>query len=331
MERRLFLAGLAASACVRGAEIVDVRKIWDEAPHNAFTDLIRFRNRWYCTFREGKGHVSPDGSLRILTSSDGEKWESAALIASKLGDLRDAKLSVAPGNRLMLLGAAALPPGGPHRHQSLVWFTGDGKKWTEGQPVADPDYWLWRVTWHKGAAYGLAYSTAQDRNRWRLRLYKSTDGKRFETLVADTGIANAPNESAIRFRADGTAVALVRRDPYKGDPPIPESAATALIGTARAPYTDWQWKDTGVRVGGPNLLLNPAGDLAVVRLYDGGARTSLCRVDTDAAKIEEVLKLPSGGDNSYAGMVMHEGLLWSSYYSSHEGKTSIYLAKLRLA
>jgi len=27
---------------------------------------------------------------------------------------------------------------------------------------------------------------------------------------------------------------------------------------------------------------------------------------------------------------MHEGLLWVSYYSSHEGKTSIYLAKVRL-
>ena len=42
------------------------------------------------------------------------------------------------------------------------------------------------------------------------------------------------------------------------------------------------------------------------------------------------LELPSGGDCSYPGMVWHEGLLWMSYYSSHEGKTSIYLAKVRL-
>jgi hypothetical protein len=27
---------------------------------------------------------------------------------------------------------------------------------------------------------------------------------------------------------------------------------------------------------------------------------------------------------------MHDGLLWVSYYASHEGKTSIYLAKVRL-
>jgi hypothetical protein len=40
--------------------------------------------------------------------------------------------------------------------------------------------------------------------------------------------------------------------------------------------------------------------------------------------------LPSGGDTSYAGLAWQDGLLWVSYYSSHEGKTSIYLAKVKL-
>ena len=47
--------------------------------------------------------------------------------------------------------------------------------------------------------------------------------------------------------------------------------------------------------------------------------------------LELALTLPSGGDTSYAGMVWHEGLLWMSYYSSHEDRPSIYLAKIRLA
>ena len=46
--------------------------------------------------------------------------------------------------------------------------------------------------------------------------------------------------------------------------------------------------------------------------------------------LTEFLPLPSGGDTSYAGMVLHDGLLWVSYYASHEGKTSIYLAKVKL-
>jgi hypothetical protein len=42
------------------------------------------------------------------------------------------------------------------------------------------------------------------------------------------------------------------------------------------------------------------------------------------------LQLPSGGDTSYPGLVWHDDFLWVSYYSSHEGKAKIYLAKLRL-
>ncbi|MEZ6075415.1 MAG: hypothetical protein R3C56_07005 [Pirellulaceae bacterium] len=42
-----------------GAHIVNVQRIWDAAHHNAFTDLIRFHDQWYCVFREGSSHVSP--------------------------------------------------------------------------------------------------------------------------------------------------------------------------------------------------------------------------------------------------------------------------------
>ncbi|MCK5464385.1 MAG: hypothetical protein KAI95_15260, partial [Bacteroidales bacterium] len=60
------------------------------------------------------------------------------------------------------------------------------------------------------------------------------------------------------------------------------------------------------------------------------ASTSLCLVDPVKGDMKECLKLPSGGDTSYAGMVEHEGSIWISYYSSHEEKTAIYLARVRL-
>ena len=44
----------------------------------------------------------------------------------------------------------------------------------------------------------------------------------------------------------------------------------------------------------------------------------------------ECLQLPSGGDTSYAGLVEHDELIWVSYYSSHEDKTAIYLAKVEV-
>ena len=70
--------------------------------------------------------------------------------------------------------------------------------------------------------------------------------------------------------------------------------------------------------------------IAAVRLYDGGARTSLCWIEPETGQLSEVLKLPSAGDTSYAGLVWKDDLLWVSYYSSHEGKTSIYLAKVHI-
>ena len=88
-------------------ELVEVKKIWDKAPHSAFTDLARWNCKFYCAFREGRGHVSADGKIRILQSKDGNVWESAALVELEGYDLRDAHLSVTPDERLMLLGGAA--------------------------------------------------------------------------------------------------------------------------------------------------------------------------------------------------------------------------------
>lgn len=69
-------------------------------------------------------------------------------------------------------------------------------------------------------------------------------------------------------------------------------------------------------------------DSSASRSYPGGARTVLAKFGRQT--YEPVLSLPSGCDRSYPGMVWHEGLLWMSYYSSHEGKTSIYLANTRI-
>lgn len=322
---------LAAACCVLplcavgvaeeppSAELVEVTRIWDKAPHNAFTDLVRFQGKWYCVFREGRGHVSPDGALRVITSDDGEAWESAALIASDDSDLRDAKITVTPDDRLMLSGAEAMNEPIDYKHQSLTWLSSDGRNWGAANEVADRDFWLWRTTWHKGTAYGFAYGCSQEKGS--IRLHTSTDGKTFDTLVENACDAGYVNETSMVFLEDDTCYCLLRRDGSPG---------TGMIGTSKPPYTEWQWEDLGLRIGGPHMIRLPGGRfVAAVRLYDGKVRTSLCWLEPEKGKLTEFLELPSGGDTSYAGLVWHEGLLWVSYYSSHEGKTSVYLAKVR--
>ncbi|MBK8001553.1 MAG: exo-alpha-sialidase [Verrucomicrobia bacterium] len=298
---------------------MSVRKIWDQAPHNAFTDLIRYKNEWFCVFREGQGHVSPDGKLRVLRSRDGDTWNPAALVTSTEGDLRDAKITITPDGELMLSGAVALPQPSPIKHRSLAWFSRDGSTWSEPSVIGDTNQWLWRTTWHKGTAYSVGYDTIGEKF---VRLYSSKDGRKFDTLVPRLFEEGYPNESSIVFLPNDTALCLLRRD---GNP------GSGKLGLAKPPYTAWDWKDLGVKIGGPHMLRLPDGRLvAGVRLYDGKVRTSLVWIDESTAKLTEFLPLPSGGDSSYAGLVLEDGLLWVSYYSSHEGKTSIYLAKVRL-
>jgi hypothetical protein len=300
-------------------ELLSVKRIWDEAPHNAFTDLARWNDGWWCTFREGDGHVSGDGALRVIVSDDGDSWESAARITADGLDLRDPKISVTADNMLMLLAGERHRTGETWANSSLTWFSQDGRTWHGPWRVAAPGVWLWRVTWTSGLAWGFGYGCQP---QGFLRLYQSRCGRRFDAIEPDAFTGGYPNETKLVFRASGEALCLLRMD---------GEDANARLGEAEPPWTDWRWRDLGVRIGGPEMIELPDGRLIVCgRLYDERIRTSLLWLDGAEATLTEAVELPSAGDTSYAGMVWHEDLLWVSYYSTHEQKTSIYLAKVRV-
>ncbi|MHC4799502.1 MAG: right-handed parallel beta-helix repeat-containing protein [Planctomycetota bacterium] len=326
----LFLMGAtyAFGAVPITVEVVEVNKIWDGAPHSAFTDLARWNGKFYCAFREGRGHVSTDGKIRILQSKDMNVWESAALVALEGYDLRDAHLSVTPDDRLMLLGGAApreqdnqsAPTG------TFAGFSEDGACWTVPQIVVEPGRWLWCVTWHKGKAYGVSYA-AGERMPY-IELLVSDNGTEYRCHVDKLYGTGYPTEVTLRFDADDTCYALVRRD-RRG-----EEGSSALLGVSEPDYKKWRWHDLGAGFngfGGPNFIRIPSGHwIGAGRMHEGGAHTALTYIDVKNGTMTKLLKLPSGGDTSYPGLVWYEGMLYVSYYSGHEGKTSIYLAKLKV-
>lgn len=324
--RNLLIAVVALVACVTTAaraedlELVSVRKIWDHGRHNAFTDLVRFQGRWYCTFREADAHVGGNGKCRVLVSTDGEKWESAALLAEDGIDLRDPKLTETPDGRLMMVMGGSVYEGKKLLgRRPRVAFSKDGVEWTAPEKVLEEGDWLWRVTWHDGVAWGTSYQfVGQER---MLALYRSTDGLKYEK-VTDLDVPGHPNETTLRFLKDGRMVALVRRE---------AGNRNGWIGVSEKPFTRWKWTEVPHRLGGPNFVVMDDGTI-----WAGGrgrvgddARMVIARMTPES--YEPVLTLPSGGDCSYPGMVWHDGMLWVSYYSSHEGKSSIYLAKVKVA
>ena len=321
--RRLWFTIVVMVLCfpaVRAADprIVSVEKIWDRGLHNAFTDLIRFRERWFCTFREGERHAAgQDGRIRVITSSDGENWESAALLSTEGVDLRDPKLSLTPDGRLLLVaGGSVYRDDAFQTRAPRVAFSPDGYEWTPPRRVLAEEHWLWRITWHKDTAYSVS-KMGDGKNTRRVILYSSPDGIEWNWITVFRNIPPWPNEATIRFLPGDEMMILLRRN------------ATGWIGTSQPPYRKWTWHDTGHRLGGPNFIRLPDGRLwAGSRAYTQDPTTILARMTRNS--FEPVLTLPSGGDTSYPGMVWHQGLLWISYYSSHEGKSNIYLAKVRL-
>jgi hypothetical protein len=277
--------------------------------------------RWFCTFRESEAHVGGDGKVRVITSADGAAWESAALIAEEGVDLRDPKLSVTPDDRLMIVAGGSVYGGTKtlKGRRPRVMFSADGREWTAPRPVLSEGEWLWRVTWHDGTAYGVSYTSSDGAGEWGATLFKSADGLKYEP-VTRLNVPGQPNEATVRVLPGGEMVALVRRE--AGD-------RAGWVGRSRPPYTDWTWVSTKHRLGGPNFLRLPDGSLwAAGRSHEGGVHTVVARLTPDS--YAPALTLPSGGDTSYPGLVWHDGLLWVSYYSSHEGKTSVYLAKVKV-
>lgn len=159
---------------------------------------------------------------------------------------------------------------------------------------------------------------------WTAALVESKDGFAFRP-VAKLEVPGRPNEATVRFLKNGDCVALVRREG-------PGEDRAAWIGRSSTPYRDWQWHTSDMQIGGPNFLVLPGSAMIASGRHYGdkatGHKTFVGRMTFDSVKPD--LILPSGGDCSYPGMVWYRGLLWLSYYSSHEGKSAIYLAKVHI-
>ncbi|MFN0118980.1 MAG: exo-alpha-sialidase [Blastocatellia bacterium] len=324
--------GVAAQETAAQKYVIAVERIWDRAPHSAFTDLVDFNGKLYCAFREGSGHVpgreGTNGVIRIIASADGQNWQAVALLTEAHIDLRDPKLSVTPDGRLMvLMGGSRYEGEKLGERRTRVSFSGKtGTGFSAPQPVeidakirTEAD-WLWRVTWHRGTGYGVVYQSGSA--EYKTHLVSTKDGMRYQHVAA-FDIADRPNETTLRFTHDGEMIAWARRE---------AGNQRGYIGASRAPYTNWSWQEQPARLGGPNFIVAPGGQLYGVTRGHGEDRkstTDLAALGRDGA-LTRLVTFPSGGDTSYAGMVVRGDRLLISYYSSHEGKAAIYLATVSL-
>jgi len=307
-------AGVLPSETV--PEGVSVSTIWNNGKHCAFTSLVKFRGRYYCTFREGDGHVfdregNANGRIRVLVSRNCRKWKSVALLSLEKCDLRDPKLDITPDGRLMLLMG-----GSYYVDKKLVdrvpqaSFSSDGKHFSDPQPLVidtpgTDGHWLWRVTWKDGVGYGVSYVGGEKPNEAELYLLKTLDGVHYD-LVTKVAAAGFPNETTLRFLPDGRMAMAVRRD-GKG-------MGSMLWGAAPEPFTEWDLKEVGFTIGGPDFLVLDENHIVLSGRSYGPVTTSVWVGGADG-DFRKVMDLPASGDCSYPSLFVKGNDLKVIYYS----------------
>ena len=331
-----FLAATALNAAQPSVTVANVRRVFDNGEHNAFTDLVRFKGRFYLAFRscpEGHG-VSPKASIIVLESTDaGESWKPVHRFSVKNRDTRDPHFLVFKKKLFVITGAWYSGPTKPksydiNEHLGYASWSADGRSLEEPQLLEGTyGHYCWRAAVHDGKDYLCArrkkdFARTLDREFIKSVMLESDDGliwrKRaiFQEKDGD--------ETAFLFEPDGDVVGVGRR-----------GRENAELLRSSLPYTSWARTDLGRYIGGP--LIVKWGERTIVagrNTVEGKARTLFCWLSGDT--LQNFAVLPSGGDTSYPGFIeLSPRRALISWYSSHEkdanGKTrtAIYLAELQ--
>ncbi len=308
---------LTAGFCRAGelVEPTEVRAVVADGKHNAFTAFVRWKGAYWLCFRKAESHNSGDGDLIVLRSTDTKTW-TETLRLDILPDDRDPQF-LATEDRLFLYDPAL--KGG--QLTSYVVFTGDGTTWSNPQPVYKPTYIFWKPETRAGKFWATAHVKSRDGKARDVHLIVSDDGLEW-TQVSKMRGGNWESETTIHFLSDTRIVAFLRQK--YGSP-------QASLLFADAPFEEWEQRPlTQMHFSGHDAYTFDGVHVLVSRAFEKGregAHTMIYTFD-DEADLTPYCRLPSGGDCSYPGVVREGDELLVSYYSSHEGSTNIYLARV---
>lgn len=338
----VFCLGMPASAgSLPQVKVANVRCVFHNGEHNAFTDLVRFGDRFYLAFRScPDGHmVHPTSSILILSSDDGKQWEQVHRFSVPRRDTRDPHFLVFKDRLFVYTGTWYCGDASPkyedcdlNEHLGYAAWSEDGVQWHSPILLEGTfGHYIWRAGAFDGKAYlcgrrkkDFAVGPRGEGSMVESAMLESDDGLIWRTRALFQEVDG--DETAFQFEADGRVIAIGRR-----------GRANAQLLRSESPYAQWRRKDLDRYIGGP-LLARWGGRYVVggrKTIGDKGPVTSMCWLVDDC--LYEFAELPSGGDNSYPGFVeIGPNRAMMSWYSSHEkdekGRTvtAVYLADLEI-
>lgn len=291
-----------------------------DGKHNAFTDLTRWKGAYYLCFRHATSHMSMDGEIRVMKSSDLKTWTPCGVLDT-FGDDRDPHFAATDDTLYVYFGVWDLAhdagTGLPDRNtvRSYVSTSKDGEHWSKIQGVYEAGYWLWRVRRYDGVFYSAAYTAVRPKPGTReTRLLRSDDGLHWTPMAVVTA-ERLSGEADFHWRADGQVWIITRANDAAGDAEWFRSDAKML---------KWTGSATGVLVHSPAIEAWKDRVFMAGRGGKSGSYVTRLWEITDG-KLNEKVTLPSGGDNSYPGLLADPAsleagtpALFVSWYSQHE-------------
>lgn len=322
--------------------VTEIRRVFHNGEHNAFTDLIRFRDRYFLTFRScPDGHmVHPTASVIVLVSDNLNDWQQVHRFSVPQRDTRDPHFLVFKERLFVYTGTwysgpTTIAPADYdlNKHLGFAVWSKDGATW-HGPQMLDGTFghYIWRADTFDGRAYlcgrrktGFAEGPKGEGHEVESLMLESDDGLIWRKRAVFQEVAG--DETAFLFNDDGSILAVGRRGSDK-----------AQLLRSNPPYSAWDRRDLDRYVGGP--LLTRWGSRLIVggrnNVAGKGPKTALCWLADD--QLHEFAELPSAGDNSYPGFVaLSDRTAAISWYSSHETDnkgqpiTAIYMATLQIA
>ncbi|MCA9175325.1 MAG: hypothetical protein KDB14_12650 [Planctomycetales bacterium] len=335
---------MSAADAVR---VTNIRRVFHNGEHNAFTDLVRFDGRYYLTFRScPDGHmVHPTASVIVMTSDDLREWRQVHRFQVPKRDTRDPHFLVFKGKLFVLTGTwysgeKTIPVAeyDLNLHLGYAVWSEDGATW-HGPVMLEGTFghYIWRAAVHGDKAYlcgrrkqEFAVGPRGEGNEVQSAMLESDDGLvwRHRAVMQE----RSGDETAMWFEPDGSFVGIGRRGRNPAE----------LLRSA-PPYREWERRELDRYIGGP-LLTQWDGAFVVggrhlvsgkppqTKLYWLTAPPVGQKGDVQLA---EFASLPSAGDTSYPGFLdLGGGKAVVSWYSSHEQDadgnsiTAIYMADL---
>ncbi len=315
----LFTAGFPPFICPADDLVkpLEVRTVFANGKHNAFTAMRRFKGDLWLAFRSGDAHNSPTADVLVLRSKDGKDWQQVHTFDVAKDD-RDPQMVVTE-QRLFLY----CPAMSGKDCDTWLSYTDDGATWSAPQKVYEPQFILWKPCVHDGVFYAAAHkkdegSSGKGRE---VHFVRSMDGVKWEK-VSTIRAGNWESETTLFFDDKHHCTAFLRQK--YGTP-------QAQIFEADPPYATWNSRPADVPHFSGHSVHTFRGVTYLLSRSVGPAKTYGAMIYTFAnGKLAPYCQLPAGGDCAYLEAVEDGANMLVSYYSTHEGSTNIYLAVVPL-